>query len=102
LLEDSEIEDILKRSDRRPITPKTLTDIDKIWGKVREARRDGYAYASEEALIGEIVLAAVITNGNKRPIGAVHIAGSLSEWSVADFRRKYAPLAIESARALSG
>jgi DNA-binding IclR family transcriptional regulator len=102
LLEDSEIEDILKRSDRRPITPKSLTDIDKIWGKVREARRDGYAYASEEALIGEIVLAAVITNGNKRPIGAVHIAGSLSEWSVADFRRKYAPLAIESARALSG
>jgi IclR family transcriptional regulator, pca regulon regulatory protein len=48
------------------------------------------------------VLAAVITNGNKQPIGAVHIAGSLSEWSVEDFPRKYASLAIEAAHALSG
>jgi IclR family transcriptional regulator, pca regulon regulatory protein len=93
---------ILSRRDRCAITPKSLTDIDKIWDKVREARRDGYSYASEEALIGEVVLAAVITNGNKQPIGAVHIAGSPSEWSVEDFRGKYAPLAIEAARALSG
>jgi DNA-binding IclR family transcriptional regulator len=102
LLDDSETKDILARSDRRGITPKSVTDIDKIWRKVREARRDGYACASEEALIGEVVLAAAITDGDKRPIGAVHIAGSLSEWAVADFRQKYAPLAIEAARALSG
>ena len=38
----------------------------------------------------------------RRPIGAVHIAGSLSEWSVEDFRRRFAPLAIEAARAVSG
>jgi IclR family pca regulon transcriptional regulator len=100
-LSDDEVEDILARSDRRKVTPKTLTDTDKIWGKVREARRDGYAYTSEEALIGEVVLAAAVVGKGGRPLGAVHIAGSLSEWSVEDFRRKFAPLAVEAARALS-
>ena len=60
------------------MTPKTLTDVDKIWGKVREARRNGYAYTAEEALIGEVVLAAAVVGKGGRPLGAVHIAGSRS------------------------
>jgi IclR family transcriptional regulator, pca regulon regulatory protein len=100
-LPDDMVEDILARSDRRHFTPKTLTDVDKIWGKIREARRDGYAYTSEEALIGEVVLAVAVVGKDGRPLGAVHIAGSLSEWAIEDFRRKFAPLAIEAARAIS-
>jgi IclR family pca regulon transcriptional regulator len=100
-LPDGEVEDVLARSELRKLTPKTLTDVDKIWGKIREARRDGYAYTSEEALIGEVVLAAAVVTKDGRPLGAVHIAGSLSEWSIEDFRRKFSPLAIEAARAIS-
>lgn len=98
-LPDSEVDDILARSNRRPLTPKSMTEIPRIWERIREARHDGYSYAAEEALLGEVVLsAAVLQQG--RPVGAVHIAGSLSEWSIADFRRRFAPLAIEAARAL--
>lgn len=101
-LPDETVDAILARSDRRPLTPKTLTEPAKIWRKVKEARRDGYAFATEEALIGEVVLSAAVLAGPGRPLGAVHIAGSLSEWSLEDFRRRFAPLAIEAARALSG
>jgi IclR family pca regulon transcriptional regulator len=100
-LPDAQVDDILARSERRALTPKTLLDTAKIWRKVREARRDGYAYAMEEALIGEIVLSAAVLEGPGQPVGAVHIAGSLSEWSVEDFRKRFAPLAVEAARALS-
>jgi IclR family transcriptional regulator, pca regulon regulatory protein len=99
-LPDDIVADILARSEPRPITPKSITDMDLVWEKVREARRDGYAFASEEALLGEIVLAAAIRNGAGLPVGAVHIAGSLSDWSTGDFRQRFAPLAIEAARAL--
>jgi DNA-binding IclR family transcriptional regulator len=101
-LPDGEVDAIIEASDRRPMTPKSVTDPAKIWAKVKEARRDGYSHTSEEALIGEVVLAAAILDAGRRPIGAVHIAGSLSEWSIEDFRRRFAPLASEAARALSG
>lgn len=99
---DDVVDDILKRSDRKPLTPKTLTKIPAIWQKIREARADGYAYALEEAQIGEIVLGACVLDGRQRPVGAVHIAGSLSEWSVADFRKSFSPLVVEAASAISG
>lgn len=102
LLSDPEVDDILARSEGRPMTPKSITDPAKVWAKIREARRDGYAYSVEESLIGEIAVGAAISDGRRRPLGAIHIAGSLSEWSVEDFRRRFAPLASEAARALSG
>jgi DNA-binding IclR family transcriptional regulator len=101
-LPDEMVDDILRRSDRKPLTPKTLTKIPGIWQKIRETRADGYSYASEEALIGEIVLSACVLDARQQPIGAVHIAGSLSEWTVTEFRKRFAPLAVEAARAISG
>lgn len=100
-LPDERVEDILARSDRRPLTPKSQVELPQIWDKIREARSDGYCHAVEEALLGEVVLAAAVVDAQRRPVGAVHIAGSLSEWSVEDFRRRFAPLAMEAARALS-
>jgi IclR family pca regulon transcriptional regulator len=99
-LDPAEAEAIILRSERRKHTPRTITDPDTIMAKVQEAREQGYACALEESLIGEIVLSAAVCDGN-RPVGAIHIAGSLSEWDEASFRRRFAPLAIEGARALS-
>lgn len=101
-LPDAEVDDILTRSQRVPLTGKTLTEIPLIWEKIREARANAYSHAAEEALIGEVVLAAAVLDTDRKPIGAVHIAGSLSEWSIDDFRQRLAPLAVEAARALSG
>lgn len=100
-LSDAEMDNVLAESDMRRITPKTITDPEMIRRKVREVRKCSYALAAEQALIGEVVAAAAILDRSGRPLGAIHVAGSLSEWPIEDFRRKFAPLAVEAARALS-
>lgn len=101
LMDDAKIDEILAKSDLRPVTPKTIHDPAGIHAKIAEARRDSYALSVEEGLVGEVVLAAAVTDAGGMPIGAVHIAGSLSEWAVPEFRARFSPLALEAARALS-
>lgn len=100
-LEDAEVTSILERSDRRRLTRHTLTDIDAIWAKVRQARRDGVALTEQEWVMGELVLAAAVTDANSRPVAAIHVAGSLADWDGRKFREKIAPAVIEAARAIS-
>lgn len=99
---DGEVRAHLERCDKRPLTPRTITDTDTILGRIDAARRDGYALALEESSMGEIVLAAAVLDFDNRPVAAIHVSGSLSEWEEADFRKRIAPLAMEAARALSG
>jgi IclR family transcriptional regulator, pca regulon regulatory protein len=96
------VHDILERSDMTPLTPRTIVTVEGVFEKVREARENGYAFAAEEALLGELALAAAIQGPDGTPVGAVHIAGSLSEWTIEDFHRSFAPLAMGAAAALSG
>jgi IclR family transcriptional regulator, pca regulon regulatory protein len=102
VLADEVVEQIIADSLPLPmITSKTRVEPERIWEKVHEARRDGYAVQEEEALLGEVALAAVIRDYNGAPVGAIHVAGSLSEWTTDEFCRRFSPLAIEAARALS-
>ncbi|WP_417768076.1 IclR family transcriptional regulator [Stappia sp.] len=101
LLTDAEVDDILARSDLRPITMRTITDPEAIREKVREAREVGYACALEEVVPGEIALGVAITGPDRRPVAAIHVAGSLSEWQPEEFCQKFGPLAQSTARALS-
>ena len=95
------MDDILARSAIAPLTGKTITDPAEIRAKIELARIDGYAVALEEILVGEVVLAAPVLDAAGRPVGAVHIAGSLGEWTATDFCARFAPLAAEAARAIS-
>lgn len=101
LMDEAAVEDILIRSDRKPLTPKTITDLPTLRARIAAARENGYGLGIEQALLGEVVLAAAITDRQGRPIAAIHVAGSLSEWEVEDFVRRMAPLALEAARDLS-
>lgn len=101
-LEDGEIQAILDHSDLVAETPRTITDMVEIWDRIRQARHDRYACAVEEAFMGEIVVAAAIRDHKGYPVGAVHIAGLLTDWTEPEFRARFAPLALEAARALSG
>lgn len=101
-LPDERVEDILARSDRHARTPRTVSDIAGNREKVREARNAGFAIAVAELLPGEVSIGAAVLDGARAPIAAIHVAGSLGEWSVDDFAGRYSPLIIEAARALSG
>ncbi|PJE36707.1 IclR family transcriptional regulator [Pseudooceanicola lipolyticus] len=101
-LPDQTIDEIIDLSDLKRITPQTIIDPEGIWEKIRFGREHGYCLAVEEALLGEIVLAAAVLNSHGQPIGAIHIAGSLNTWTPQDFCDRFAPLAMSAAQAISG
>ena len=100
-LDPAHRDDILNRSDLKQITPKTITDREKILERVAEAREKGYALCLEEMMLGEIVLACPILESNGTPVGAIHVSGSLADWDVQSFAERNAPLAIQAARSIS-
>jgi DNA-binding IclR family transcriptional regulator len=53
-------------------------------------------------LIGELAVAAAVVDANGAPIGAVSLAGSLSEWTRDKFARRFGPMVVAAAQAISG
>jgi len=100
-LSDEEARDILSRSDRKKLTPRTTTEIPKILDHVKRAREMGYATSLEQVYVGELAVAAALKDKDGRPFGAIHVAGSLGEWQLDDFERRVAPLVVAAATAIS-
>lgn len=100
-LPDEEVLDILARSDLRKLTPRTTTEIDEILESVTRVRNTGYSLAIEQVQIGELAVAAALIDKQARPIGAIHVAGSLGEWEPETFEKRIAPLVVGAAKALS-
>lgn len=101
-LPESEVLDILERSDRRKLTSRTATEIADILSLVEQAREDGFAISVEELLIGDITVAAAVLDAKGRPVGAVHLGAGTADWSPEEFARRAGPLALTAARELSG
>ncbi|WP_110649308.1 IclR family transcriptional regulator [Salinicola peritrichatus] len=100
-LDEAHIDDILARSELTPLTPYTLLDPERIRAEVCKTRERGYALAVQESVPGELTLGAAIINAQRQPIAALHIAGSISDWSPADFEDKLAPLLLEAVHILN-
>ena len=96
-----DVNDILKRCALKPLTPKTIHEAPRVRAKIAEARAKGYALTVEETVLGEQVVAGAILGQGGRPMAAVHIAGSLSEFTPAQFEKRFGPLASETGHALS-
>lgn len=100
-LPEAEARRIVETSDRQPFTPQTLTEVEAVMERIAEARWLGYAFSAGEILIGELAVAAPVLDNRGRPAGAVHISVSANQWSEERVRRELAPLAMETARAIS-
>lgn len=100
-LPEDEARTILTRSPLQPYTTHTQTDPETLMGAIAQARRDGFAVVVDEFVLGEIAIGIAITRRDGRPLGAIHVAGSQSEWTPEDFIRQAAPVAIEAGRAIT-
>jgi IclR family transcriptional regulator, pca regulon regulatory protein len=101
-LPEGRVLDIINRSDRKPLTPKTTVGKEESRAHVDRVRRAGFSLAIEEVLIGELVVAAAVVDGSGAPVGAVSLAGSLSEWTRDKFARRFGPMVVAAAQAISG
>ncbi|WP_299817403.1 IclR family transcriptional regulator [uncultured Jannaschia sp.] len=100
-LPEARVRDILDRTPIQPYTPRTVTEIDEILRRIDRARRDGYAIITDEFVQGEVAIGVAVTQGDGVPLGAIHVAGSLSEWTPESFAGAVAPFATEAARAIT-
>ncbi len=92
---------ILKRSDRRAITPHTTWQLPELQNRLAAARSAGYAMAVEEIYPGDISIAAPILAANGTPAGAVSIGVSRIRFEPGVAAERFAPLAIAAARSMS-
>lgn len=96
-----EMNDILRRSSLKPLTPKTICDLAGIRKKIVEAQKKGYALTVEEGVMGEVVVGTAIIDADGRPAAAIHIAGSLGEWTALEFEKRFGPVVAEAGQRLS-
>lgn len=68
---------------------------------VAQTRANGYALSMNQILDGEIAAGFPVLNTKGDPIGAIHVAGLLVEWTSKGFVNRVVPLAQGAARAIS-
>ena len=100
-LPEATARDVVKSSQRRPLTAKTITNANEIMALVRKAREDGFSLADEEGQMGIITVGSAILDRGGYPVAAVNMAASRRNWSVDQVREKLGPVVVETARHIS-
>jgi IclR family pca regulon transcriptional regulator len=100
-LPENESRTLLLASDRVAHTQYTVTDLGEIEARLALGRRNGYASNREELFIGYMTIAAPVLDGERRPVGAVHVVAPTSRWTPAEAEARLAPAVIDCARGIS-
>ena len=95
-------EEVLASSDMKPITPHTICDPKAVRERIAAAGRNMHDVGVSQSVMDEISTAAPVFNSEGRVVAAVQIPVYKPQWTVAEVRRKIVPLAMETARAISG
>lgn len=100
-LPDAAIADIVARSDLTPFTPYTICNLDGVMHEVRATRERGHSVLCGQLLSHEVAIGAPILDSSSMPIGAIHVAGSLQEWTAESFSDNFGPLIQNAAQTIS-
>ncbi|MEN5278985.1 IclR family transcriptional regulator [Brucella sp. TWI432] len=100
-LPDAAIADIVARSDLTPFTPHTICNLDGVMHEVRATRERGHSVLCGQLLSHEVAIGAPILDSSSMPIGAIHVAGSLQEWTAESFSDNFGPLIQNAAQTIS-
>lgn len=95
-LEPAEVEQLLAPEHLVANTPQTLTTAPAIQAELQKVRAQGYAMVVDEFIVGEVALAAAVVDAQGIPLGALHLSGSSTTWSGADYATKFAPFLLHA------
>ncbi|GGE29126.1 IclR family transcriptional regulator [Agaricicola taiwanensis] len=80
-LTPDEQEAILERTVKQPLTPYTVVDEGKLRARIREAAERGYAIITNETVMGDISVAAAITDEHGRAVAGLNISVPTTRWT---------------------
>lgn len=92
---------VLEGARREPRTPYTVTDLAAILADLDVIRQRGYAISDQQAYVGDISIAAPVRNHREQVVAAVNIALPTPRWTVQQAEQTFAPIVMETARAIS-
>ncbi|MGI4981963.1 MAG: IclR family transcriptional regulator [Janthinobacterium lividum] len=81
-LSEERCREILARTPLERITPYTETDPEKLLERVRKVARRGYAVIENETVLGDISVAAPVTDHSGIGVAAINISVPTSRWSL--------------------
>lgn len=100
-LTESESESVLQTSNFTPITGKTITSKADVRAEIERAKSCGYAFQSEEVLMGASSLAAAVLGKANKVLGAVIIGGAAERFADETQRQVLGEAVLKAAIAIS-
>ena len=83
------------------ITPHTEVDPTGLLRRIEQAARQGYAIVQNQTVIGDISVAAAITDHDGKPVGAINISVPATRWSVERAEEQLLPHVLLAATSIS-
>ena len=80
-LSDDRVREVLAQTRLDPLTHYTETNPDKLLERVRKVARRGYAVIENETVLGDISVAAPVTDYGGMGVAAINISVPTSRWS---------------------
>jgi IclR family pca regulon transcriptional regulator len=99
---DEEVRRILGRSNLVAYTEHTKTSEKAILAEIQKVRSQGFALTEQETTLGDISIAAAVLRPDGSSTAAVNLSFSTADWKSTDVARKFGPVVIQAARAVSG
>ena len=95
------IKPILITLEFKPLTARTITNLDKFNEELNKVRTKGYAINDEELSIGNRALAAPVMNKHGYAAAAINVAVPTTEYSRSQMEKILAPRVMRTAREIS-
>jgi IclR family pca regulon transcriptional regulator len=83
--------EVVRITPMNPITPYTETDAKLLMSRIDEAAEQGYSIVRNQTLVGDISVAAAITNHQGYPVAAINIAVPTTRWTVEKAKEQLLP-----------
>jgi DNA-binding IclR family transcriptional regulator len=100
-LPESRVREILANTSLEPMTPYTTTDEKKLLERIQTAARRGYAIVESETVMGDISVAAPITDHDGYAVAAINISVPTSRWTRERVEAELAPHVQVAATSIS-
>ena len=74
--------EIIRATPMNPVTPYTEIDSKLLMARIDEAAEKGYSIVMNQTLVGDISVAAAITDHDGHPVAAINIAVPTTRWTL--------------------
>ena len=93
--------EIIRATPLTPVTPSTETDPKLLLQRIEEAATHGYAIVFNQTVVGDISVAAAITDRDGLPVGAVNISVPSTRWTYERAAEQLLPHVLLAATSIS-